>query len=115
MKSKIRLLAVALALAWGLVLLPSVATVRAQNNTGGAQTTGAASSQSSRTTTTTTQTAQPAQSTTTVTKNTTGVDPLWLVIGGIGILAILLIVILSMRGRSRTNVTTVERETVIKK
>jgi cytoskeletal protein RodZ len=89
--------------------------------------------------TTTTQSSQPAQSTATQSTNTqttrttttvqqseparaaqeaTGIDPLWLIIGGVAILAILLIAILSMRGRGRSadRVAVVsERETVIKK
>lgn len=120
MKSRVMLLAAAFALACSLLLGPAMMPVSAQDTgSGGSQTSGASSSQTTRSTTstTTTQASQPAQSTsrtTTVTRNG-GVDPLWLVIGGVAILAILLIAILSMRGRSRDRVTTVERETVIRK
>ena len=62
------------------------------------------------------QTSQRETTTTTThTQTATGVDPLWLVLGGIALLAILLIVILAARGRSGTDTTHVrERTTVIK-
>jgi hypothetical protein len=46
-------------------------------------------------------------------ERTTGVDPLWLVIGGVALLAILLIAILSMRGRRRGNDTVVRENTTV--
>jgi cytoskeletal protein RodZ len=71
------------------------------------------SSQTTRETTTTTQT-KPTQTTTSETR--TSVDPLWLVIGGIALLALLLIIFLSMRKRPRGDGDTVyESKTVIKK
>lgn len=96
----------------GLAFMPLAATVVAQN-----------SGQ-----TTTTQTSQPAQPSggatstqTTRTTNTTQtqsswVDPFWLALGGIGLLAIIIIIILASRrgGRDRTAVVH-ERETIIKK
>jgi hypothetical protein len=61
------------------------------------------------------QTSQRETTTTTHTQTATGIDPLWLVLGGIALLAILLIVILAARGRSGTDTTHVrERTTVIK-
>ena len=71
------------------------------------------SSQSTTTKTTTAQTTQqPAQ--TTQTETTSGVNPLWLVIGGIALLALLAVVLLSMRGRNRGD-TVYESKTVVKK
>lgn len=93
-----------------VVVVPLAIPVLAQNNTS-SQEGGASSSQTTRTTTTTT-TSQPTTQTTT----RTWVDPLWLILGGIALLAIILIVILASRGRSRDRVAThVERETVVKK
>lgn len=62
------------------------------------------------------QTAQKEVTTTstTHTQTTAGVDPLWLVLGGIALLAILLIVILAARGRSGSHTNVRERTTVIK-
>ena len=51
---------------------------------------------------------------TTHTQAATGIDPLWLVLGGIALLAILLIVILAARGRSGNQTHVRERTTVIK-
>ena len=71
---------------------------------------GSATTETTRTTTTTT-TSQP----TTTTR--TWVDPLWLILGAIALIAIILIVVLASRGRRGTDhvATHVERETVIKK
>ena len=78
----------------------------AQNN---APSGGGTTTESTRTTTTTT-TSQPSQTT------RTWVDPLWLTLGGIALLAIILIVVMASRRRGRDRVAThVERETVIKK
>ena len=72
---------------------------------------GGATTETTRTTTTTTTQSQPSQTT-----RTTWVDPFWLILGGIALLAIILIVVLASRGRARDRVAThVERETVIKK
>lgn len=90
--------------------------VFAQDNSGGQQQ-GASQSSSQggtstqRSTTTTTQT-NPTQVTRTV-ERTTGVDPLWLVIGGVALLAILLIAILSMRGRRRADTAVVRENTTV--
>ncbi|HEX8889510.1 MAG TPA: hypothetical protein VF779_10055 [Pyrinomonadaceae bacterium] len=82
--------------------LAQTSTTTTQGSGGGA----AAQQQSSQRETTTT---------TTRTQTATGIDPLWLVLGGIALLAILLIVILAARGRSGSDTTHVrERTTVIK-
>jgi beta-lactamase regulating signal transducer with metallopeptidase domain len=118
----------ALALLACLTLCPlaSVAVAQDNANSGAAtqstqQTNRASTTQTTRTTTTATNTAAPSQpaQTTTVsqTRNATGIDPLWLIIGAVALLAILLIVILSSRGRSRSSGERVEtvRETTIRK
>jgi carbohydrate-binding DOMON domain-containing protein len=88
-----------------LTLVPLAAL--AQNSAPGGG--GGTSTETTRTTTTTTTT-QP----TTTTR--TWVDPLWLTLGAIALLAIILIVVLAARRRGRDRVAThVERETVIKK
>ena len=70
------------------------------------------SSQTSTTTTTKSTTPTETQRTTT----TTWVDPIWIAVGAIALLAILAIALLSRRGRARDTVTAVhDRETVIKK
>ncbi|HEY0377023.1 MAG TPA: hypothetical protein VGC87_08705 [Pyrinomonadaceae bacterium] len=94
-----------LLLAFSLSLVPLAAL--AQNT---APSGGGASTETTRTTTTTT-TSQP----TTTTR--TWVDPLWLILGAVALLAIILIVVLASRGRRGTDhvATHVERETVIKK
>lgn len=67
---------------------------------------GAAQQQTSQKEVTTTST--------THTQQATGIDPLWLILGGIALLAILLIVILAARGRSNNQTHVRERTTVIK-
>jgi len=90
-----------------LTLVPLAAL--AQNSAPGGGGGGGTSTETTRTTTTTTTT-QP----TTTTR--TWVDPLWLTLGAIALLAIILIVVLAARRRGRDRVAThVERETVIKK
>lgn len=106
----------ALTLAFSLLIAPLAIQALAQNTTTTTQSSPAAqsTSQTTRETTTTTQTSRPTQTNTT--QSTTGVDPLWLIIGGIALLAILLIVVLSMRGRSRDGGDTVyEKKTTIKR
>lgn len=110
LKNFVRMLALAISLGFA----PSALNALAQNTGGG-----------SSTTTTTTQSSQPAPAETTKTtvketsrtENTTALNPLWLVIGGAALLAILLIAILSARGRSRDRGgdTVYERKTVVKK
>ena len=113
----------------GLALAPLAATALAQNSsqsnsstttTQSSQpsTTTSGSSQSTRSTTTTTTATQPVQTTVRETSRQTGIDPIWLIIGAIALVAIILIVALSARGRSRSadRVEVVhERETVIRK
>ena len=92
----------------GLFTMLSAVPALAQNNTS-TQEGGSTSTQTTKTTTTTTSQA-PTQTT------TTWVDPLWLILGGIALLAIILIVIFASRGRGRDRTAVVhERETVIKK
>ncbi|MDT5060707.1 MAG: hypothetical protein QOH63_1166 [Acidobacteriota bacterium] len=94
----------AIALALSLGLAPFALTALAQN-----------------TTPTTTQSSQPVQTTTTAKQTqsettTTTTNPLWWVLGAIALLAILSIIILSSRGRSRnTDSTVYESKTVVKK
>lgn len=89
----------------GLVVMPSVSTALAQNSATTQEGGGGASSTQVTKTTTTTQT------------KSTWLDPFWLVLGGIALLAIILIAVLASRGRGRDRVATAvhERETVIKK
>ncbi|HEX8707631.1 MAG TPA: LPXTG cell wall anchor domain-containing protein [Pyrinomonadaceae bacterium] len=116
MKAKMMTLSRAFALL-GILVAGSLAIPAAAQNSGGSQTTGSTGAQSTQsTTTTTTKSVEPAQTTTTTTKSTGGIDPLWLILGGIGVVALLAIVLLSSRRRSRDTATVVhERETVIKK
>src|SRR5205085_11309854 len=99
-----------LALALLLTILPL--SVAAQNsnssNTGGGTTT----TQTTRSTETTQQptSVQVSRSTTQT------IDPLWLGIGAVVLLAILAILLLSMRGRTTDNTSVVhERETVVRR
>lgn len=117
-KPFLRYITATLLLLGSLMFVPLAAVpVLAQNTstTTSTQSSPAQSTQSNttrQTTTTTTQTT-PVQTTTT---QTTSVDPLWIAAGVIGLLALLAIVLLSMRGRSRDKVTDVrETTTVIKK
>jgi predicted histidine transporter YuiF (NhaC family) len=103
----------ALALVIGLAL-----PVFAQSNSGQQQQQSNQPSQSSsqgsstQKNTTTTTTTNPTEVTRT-TQRTTGVDPIWLVVGGIALLAIVLVAILSMRRRGGDTVVR-ESKTVIK-
>jgi beta-lactamase regulating signal transducer with metallopeptidase domain len=58
---------------------------------------------------------QSQPSNTTVTKTTNAVDPLWLALGAIGLIALLAIIFLASRGRSRNSSVVHERETVVRK
>ena len=116
-KSFLRHMTATLLLLGSLMLVPMAVPTRAQNTstTTSTQSSPAQSTQSNTTrqTTSTTTTTQPAQTTTT---QTTTVDPLWIAAGVIGLLALLAIVLLAMRGRGRDRVTDVrESTTVIKK
>lgn len=70
-------------------------------------------SSAQKNTTTTTTTTNPTQVTRT-TERATGVDPIWLVVGGVVLLAIVLIAILSMRGRGGRDKVVRENTTVVK-
>ena len=115
-KSFLRHMTATLLLLIGLMLVPLTVPTRAQNTstTTSTQSSPAQSTQSNTTRqTTSTTTTQPVQTTTT---QTTSVDPLCIAAGVIGLLALLAIVLLAMRGRSADKVTDVrETTTVIKK
>ena len=93
-----------LVLVLSLFAIPLAAPmVLAQNTTSTQEGGGASTTQTTRTTTTT-QT------------KSTWLDPFWLVLGGVALLAIILIIVLASRGRGRDRTAVVhERETVIKK
>ncbi|HEX8178816.1 MAG TPA: hypothetical protein VF525_04655 [Pyrinomonadaceae bacterium] len=84
-----------------------------------AQSSGNSGSSSQTTTTQTTRTTETAQPTTvqvTRTAERTGINPLWLGIGAVVLLAIVAIAAMGARGRSRDHTAVVhERETVIKR
>jgi beta-lactamase regulating signal transducer with metallopeptidase domain len=115
-KSCLQHVTVTVLLLMSLMAGPLVATKTLAQNTSTTttQTSPAQGSNTAQTTstrqTTTTTTTQPVQT------QTTTVDPLWIAAGVIGLLALLAIVLLAMRGRSTDRVaTTRESTTVIKK
>lgn len=120
MRSKLTALVMAVVLVGMLGIVPFAAPTFAQDSTNTSQSTSGNSSKTTTATTSTSttnpvQTTQPGQSTRVVTSNTTTVDPIWIVVGGLALLAILVIAILAMRGRSHDRVAVHERETVIKR
>lgn len=87
-----------------LFAVPLAAPVALAQNTTSTQEGGGGSATQTTRTTTTTQT------------KSTWLDPFWLVLGGVALLAIILIIVLASRGRGRDHTAVVhERETVIKK
>lgn len=114
-RSNISRLAGKLLLAVSLLIVPCAAQAFAQNTSTTTSTQTAPSTQSSQqTTTTTSKTTTPVETTRSTT--TTSVDPLWIAVGAVALLAILAIAFLAMRGRSRDTVAvSTERETVIKR
>jgi beta-lactamase regulating signal transducer with metallopeptidase domain len=104
-------------LAISLLIVPCAAQAFAQNTsstTSSTQTTAPSTQSSRQTTTTTSKTTTPVETTRTTT--TTTVDPLWIAVGAVALLAILAIAFLAMRGRSRDKVAvSTERETVVKR
>jgi len=118
MRAKLPIFVMTVILLIGLTFAPLALQALAQNtSTTTTQSSPATQSNTTRntaqTTTTTTQTNRPVQ--TTQTESTT-VNPVWIVVGAVALLALLLIVILSMRGRSRSGSDTViESKTTVKK
>ena len=98
-----------LALALLLTILPlSGAAQTTTNNNGGSTTTTQ--------TTRSTETAQQPTSVQVSHSTTQTINPLWLGIGAVVLLAILAILLLSVRGRSTDNTSVVhERETVVRR
>ncbi len=89
-------------------------TTTTQTNTApAAQTTTNSQTTKQTTNTTTTQRTNPTQTTTTQT--TSAIDPLWIMLGAVALLAILAIAFFATRGRSRPTEVVTERTTIIKK
>lgn len=103
MSVKLATVALAIAFIMGIsVVVPSISTAVAQD--------AATSSQATKSSTSTTTSAVPSQSRTTT---TTTVDPIWFVVGGVGLLALIGIIALASRSGKETTVVT-ERDTVIR-
>ena len=91
-----------------LALLPlSVAAQTTTNSNSGGST------QTTQTTRTTESTQQPTS--VQVSRTTTTIDPLWLGIGAIVLLAILAILIMSMRGRTADHTSVVHEHKVVRR
>jgi beta-lactamase regulating signal transducer with metallopeptidase domain len=116
-RSNLSRLAGNLLLAISLLIVPFAAQIFAQGNTStttSSQTSAPSTQSSQQTTTTTSKTTVPTETTRTTT--TTTVDPLWIAVGVVALLAILAIAFLAMRGRSRDTVAvSTERETTVKR
>jgi hypothetical protein len=63
---------------------------------------------------TSTTTSKQTSTTPTEVQRTTGIDPLWLAIGGIALITIIAIALLAARSRGRDRTATVRETTVIK-
>jgi beta-lactamase regulating signal transducer with metallopeptidase domain len=102
----------AIAFAFSLALAPFAIQALAQNTGKTTQATPAAQ-QTTRETTTTTTTQQTARAN----ETTSGVNPVWIIVGAVALLALLAIVLLAARGRSRRDgdATVYESKTVVKK
>ena len=100
-------LIITLAVLLGTLSLSALA--QSNGNSGSSQTT-------TQQTTRTTETSQPTTVQVTRTAEQTGINPLWLGIGAVVLLAIVAIAAMAARGRSRDSATVVhERETVVKR
>jgi hypothetical protein len=81
-----------------------------------AQSSGGTSGSSQTTTTQTTRTTETSQPTTVQVTRATGINPLWLGVGAVVLLAIVAIAALGARGRSADRAAVVhERETVVRR
>lgn len=117
-KSCLRHLTVTVLLLISLMVGPLAAMSALAQNTSTTTTTQSSPAQGANTaqTTSTRQTSSTTTTQTVPTQTTTTVDPLWIAAGVIGLLALLAIVLLAMRGRGRDRVASVrESTTVIKK
>ena len=69
---------------------------------------GSSNQKQTTTTTTTSKTVTPTE-----VQRTTGIDPLWLAIGGIALITIIAIALLAARSRGRDRVATVRENTTV--
>lgn len=88
--------------------------VLAQNSSSSQQQSQPAQSNNSSSKQSTTTTSKQTTTTPTEVQRTTGVDPLWLAIGGIALITIIAIALLAARSRGRDRTATVRETTVIK-
>lgn len=106
---------ITLLLAICLIFAPLAVTTPAQNTSTTTSTqTSSSPAQTTSTQSTTRQTSATTTTQTTPTQTqTTSIDPLWIAAGVIGLLALLAIAMLAMRGRSRDSVATVRESTTV--
>lgn len=109
--------ALALALSFAPFAMQALAQNSGSTTTTTQQSNPTTTTQSNPSTQSSSQTTKQTSSSSETNKpDTAGINPLYLVIGGIALLAILLIVILSARGRSRGGAdTTYKSKTVVRK